>query len=121
MQDIDKVAVVRYNGFRDVMHYYSEMSALGDFDGINGRITNVSIPLLVLHALDDPLITWRSVGNPDNVINSGRGYVMLLLTKGGGHVGWPLGYNPRAHGWYWMNSAIDGFSKALVAASASQS
>jgi len=28
--DIDKTAVVAYNGFRDVVHYYSEMSLLGD-------------------------------------------------------------------------------------------
>ena len=28
--DIDRTAVVVYNGFRDVEHYYSEMSLLGD-------------------------------------------------------------------------------------------
>ena len=28
--DIDRTAVVVYNGFRDVEHYYSEMSVLGD-------------------------------------------------------------------------------------------
>ena len=28
--DIDRTAVVAYNGFRDVEHYYSEMSLLGD-------------------------------------------------------------------------------------------
>ena len=28
--EIDKTAVVAYNGFRDIVHYYSEMSLLGD-------------------------------------------------------------------------------------------
>jgi predicted alpha/beta-fold hydrolase len=30
VSEIDKTAVVVYNGFRDLEHYYSEMSALGD-------------------------------------------------------------------------------------------
>jgi len=28
--EIDKTAVVAYNGFNDIVHYYSEMSLLGD-------------------------------------------------------------------------------------------
>jgi predicted alpha/beta-fold hydrolase len=28
--DLDETAVVAYNGFRDIVHYYSEMSVLGD-------------------------------------------------------------------------------------------
>ena len=28
--ELDKTAVVAYNGFRDIFHYYSEMSLLGD-------------------------------------------------------------------------------------------
>lgn len=30
VSEVDKTAVVAYNGFRDLEHYYSEMSALGD-------------------------------------------------------------------------------------------
>ena len=68
-----------------------------------GRIGNVSIPLLIVHALDDPLISWRTMGNdPQGLVNSvgkrgegrggggvggGGGNVALLLTKSGGHVG----------------------------------
>jgi predicted alpha/beta-fold hydrolase len=30
VSDIDRTAVVVYNGFRDLLHYYSELSAMGD-------------------------------------------------------------------------------------------
>uniref|UniRef100_A0A7S4NC69 Uncharacterized protein n=2 Tax=Odontella aurita TaxID=265563 RepID=A0A7S4NC69_9STRA len=75
-----------------------------------GRIADVSIPFCVLHALDDPLVTWRTTGhNPSKLVESGTGHVMMLLTKNGGHVGWPLGMNPRTEGWRWMNDAVRDF------------
>jgi len=86
------------------MHYYSEMSARGDVslddsrDETVSRIANTSIPFCVLHALDDPLITWKAVAvdegplYPPTLVKTGSGYLMLLLTKRGGHVGWPLGF-----------------------------
>ena len=55
-----------YNSFQSLVHYYSEMSAMGDrepeFDLFGdpsesdpswGRIANVSVPFAVLQALDD--------------------------------------------------------------------
>lgn len=107
-QALDVEAIVTYNSFDSLSHYYSEMSAMGDrvpeFHllgpasesassslGNNnewGRIGNVSTPLAVLQALDDPLVGWRTVGtaNPQGLADSGSGNVMLLLTKAGGHV-----------------------------------
>lgn len=105
VSSIDRYAVVKYNEFEDLTHYYSEMSAMGE----PGRIENVSVPLLVIHALDDPLITWRTMGSPEDVVSSGNGFVMMLLTKTGGHVGWPLGMNPAERGWEWMNDRVAGF------------
>mmetsp|Transcript_24637 Transcript_24637/g.29635 ORF Transcript_24637/g.29635 Transcript_24637/m.29635 type:complete len:153 (+) Transcript_24637:1-459(+) len=119
--DVDKQAVVTYNGYDDVIHYYSEMSAMGDIpmdsnDLENvGRIGNVSIPFAVLHALDDPLCTWRTVASkegimhPSNLVKTGSGNVMMLLTKGGGHVGWPSGFIPQYEKWRWMSDAVGGF------------
>ena len=110
------------------MHYYSEMSARGDVpsdgsgDDTISRIANVSIPFCVLHALDDPLITWKSVAAdkgplfPPNLVKTGSGYLMLLLTKRGGHVGWPLGFKPWQNKWKWMNDAAKGFVDAVVSA-----
>ncbi len=65
VSEIDVHAIVTYNAFDDLLHYYSEMSAMGDTsafqskqDEMNdasdddvGRIANVSIPFCVLHAL----------------------------------------------------------------------
>ena len=139
------------------------MSALGDrhpefqlFDYKNedtchtnkegwGRIANVSIPFVVLQALDDPLVGWRTIGteNAQGLADSGSGNVMLLLTKGGEHVGkkkpssaklclvlpfhlrvlpfhnlqgWPVGNNPKKEGWKWMNNVARDFVLAIAAA-----
>jgi predicted alpha/beta-fold hydrolase len=42
--EIDKTAVVAYNGFRDIVHYYSEMSVLGDVPYVPGEHIRDSIP-----------------------------------------------------------------------------
>lgn len=104
------------------------MSALGDIphnaDGLlkepnTGKIHNVSVPLCVVHALDDPLITWRAIaGNkglmrPENLVRTGSGNTMLLLTKAGGHVGWPLGFVPFVDKWKWMSDVVMSFAQAL--------
>mmetsp|Transcript_47516 Transcript_47516/g.57549 ORF Transcript_47516/g.57549 Transcript_47516/m.57549 type:complete len:593 (+) Transcript_47516:69-1847(+) len=116
---IDEYAVVTYNNYHSINHYYSEMSAMGDIPNHNPnttspRLSNVSIPLLVVHALDDPLCTWRTMGHPDTIVTSGEGYVMMLLTKTGGHVGWPVGWNPRGIGWGWMNDVARDFVEGVV-------
>ena len=88
--NIDIYGISRYNNFNGVLDYYNSMSALGDsveIDGnglLQGRINNVHVPLCVIHALDDPLITWRTLGRPDSVVNSSNGNVVMLLTQGGG-------------------------------------
>lgn len=81
--------------------------------GEPNRISQVSVPFLVIQALDDPLISWRTLGDPKEVVNSGSGNIMMLLTKSGGHVGWPLGMNPKAHGWKWMNNCASDFVVSL--------
>ena len=121
---LDVEAIVTYNSYDNLVHYYSEMSAMGDrdpefelFEESNppaswGRIANVSIPFAVLQALDDPLVGWRTIGtnDPQGLAESGSGNVILLLTKGGGHVGWPLGNNPATNSWKWMNDAARDFA-----------
>jgi hypothetical protein len=107
------------------------MSALGDIplteDGLleeenSGKIHSVSIPLCVVHSLDDPLVTWRATANnkgfmqPDNLVKSGTGNVMLLLTKAGGHVGWPLGVVPSLDKWKWMSDVAMSFGQAVASA-----
>jgi len=128
---VDIHAIVTNNGFNNLTHYYSEMSAMGGTTAFQrkqstshtkndttthsddpsiGRIGQVSIPFCVIHSLDDPLISWRTMGyDPDALVRSGSDHIMMLLTKSGGHVGWPLGLNPRKEGWRWMHDAAGGF------------
>lgn len=122
--------MVTYNGFNDLDHYYREMSALGDIphdsNGLlpvenRGKIHDVSIPLVVVQAFDDPLVTYRATCQntgfmyPENLVRSGTGYLMLLLTKAGGHVGWPLGTIPSIENWRWMSDVAAGFAQAVEA------
>ena len=105
------------------------MSALGDIphdpntdelvDNKSGKIHDVSIPLLVVHAFDDPLVTWRATVqnsgfmNPENLSKSGSGNVMILLTKAGGHVGWALGLWPTQNKWKWMSDVVMSFAQSV--------
>jgi predicted alpha/beta-fold hydrolase len=89
---------------------------MGDFESFDknpGRIANVSIPLLMVHSLDDPVGTWRAFHEPDKVVETGNGNTIILFTEKGGHVGWPLGLNPRQHGWRWMNDLASSFTNAI--------
>ena len=112
---LDGTFFTRYHGFRDVFHYYSELGAMSDIVKLDGtpeevgRIGNVSIPLLLLSALDDPIREPRTMKDPALVAKSGSGNILLLVTEKGGHVGWPQGWNPRAHGWGWMSNVASTF------------
>ena len=135
IQEIDEHAVAPYNNFDNVTHYYMEMSALGDVpleayqkQGATlpptARIHKIAIPFCVVHALDDPLVTWRTVAanhgllHPSNLTNSVKsGNLLILLTKAGGHVGWPLGWFPFIHKWKWMNNVAITFVEAVQAVS----
>ena len=85
---------------------------------------NISIPFCVVHALDDPLVTWRSVAandglmHPSNLTKTGTGNLFLLLTKRGGHVGWPLGWASFVHSWKWMSDVSMSFVTAVAEAKA---
>jgi predicted alpha/beta-fold hydrolase len=134
-QEIDRYAIVPYNSFRDLTDYYSSMSALGDIpldeEGLHdqthaGKVHSIAIPLVVVHAFDDPLITWRASAqnegfmHPTNLTRTGSGNLMLLLTNAGGHVGWPTGLLPMVDKWMWMSNLVGGFGKAISAVKRAQ-
>jgi predicted alpha/beta-fold hydrolase len=127
---LDITAVAPYSGYDNVTHYYSEMSALGDIDHKrdgtldqdykgNKKVDSISIPLVVLQALDDPLVTWRAtcankgLMHPENLVKTGSGNLIILLTNAGGHVGWPLGLFFFQNKWKWMSDAVMGFAHAV--------
>ncbi|CAB9528172.1 Phospholipase ABHD3 [Seminavis robusta] len=131
--DTDKVSSTVYHGFDTVESYYAAMSALGDIPeedyyknstmvASGKKISSVSIPLCVLHALDDPIASWRTIVSsegfmrPERLTTSGDGNLMLLLTKRGGHVGWPLGWFSPNRQWEFMNEAVANFADAVAKA-----
>jgi len=118
--------------YKNLKHYYEEMGALGDIPSdvlessddvshvLNARIHNVSIPLCVMHAFDDPIATWRGVAanegflHPNNLVRSGQGNILLLLTERGGHVGWPVGWFSFQNDWQFMSEAASSFVEAVA-------
>ena len=135
--DLDQhLAIEHYRPrYNNLTHYYSEMGALGDIPVQelekespdiarlrHNRILNVSIPLCVLHALDDPIATWRGntanqgLMHPENLVRLGKGNVLLLLSAKGGHVGWPVGWLSPRYGWQFMSEAAGSFVEAVARA-----
>jgi predicted alpha/beta-fold hydrolase len=129
--EADQYAAASYNGYRDLMHYYSESGALGDVpwehlkrspDMLESepKISKLAIPLCVLQSFDDPISTIRTiVGNeglmrPDSLVQLGQGHLILLLTRRGGHVGWPKGWRPWKRKWEFMSEAAISFTEALA-------
>lgn len=90
-------------------------------NNLDGKIHSVAIPFCVLHALDDPLVTWKATADnegfmhPNNLVRTGSGYLMILFTKAGGHVGWPLGVFPFRRKWKWMSNVATSFGQAVAA------
>jgi len=113
---LDEALMVPYNHFKDLDDYYANMGAMGDFlnfegDGV-GRIANVSIPLIMISALDDPIGFIDTFIDPPQVTQSGDGFTMMLLTSAGGHVGWPVGWNPQKTAWRWMSEVAISFAES---------
>jgi len=98
--DIDTKLVCKYNRYKTVFDYYEDMSAggLGDEKGLK-RLENTQIPLLAVHAIDDPISIFE-VALQDEVPKTQN--VMLLATKHGGHIGWPTGLSPSKNRWKFM-------------------
>lgn len=112
--DFDGLHLARYHGFKDVHHYYQEMTSEPS------DLATCATPLLVLAAMDDPVLHVNTVStqipkhytsyhdeqNPsekseqDGNIQSSKDTEAIkgtgsqfccLITSTGGHVGWPLG------------------------------
>lgn len=117
--DFDRAFFVPYHDFEGLEDYYSRLGAMGDFVSYDnkcsqGRIANVSIPLLCIHSLDDPVGYVSGVyRDPEKVVHTGDGNTVLLFTKRGGHVGWPLGINPSKEAWKWMSDVASSFAEAV--------
>lgn len=96
----DDAVTAPLHGYRGVDDYYRRASC-------RQRLRMISVPTLILHALDDPFMTPRAVPDPEELSD----LVTLDLTPCGGHVGF-VGGNllaPR----YWLEDRIPRFILTL--------
>ena len=122
LTDFDARMVATYHGYRDIHHYYDDMSAAsadGKYNTKKGdceeRLNNICVPTLVLHALDDPIIHADSIPidtlvSPRNVTRSN---LMVLMTQTGGHIGWPTGWFPWDSGFQFSTTLTLNFIETL--------
>jgi predicted alpha/beta-fold hydrolase len=103
--EFDTVVMTSYHGYQCVEDYYGDMSA-----GKRDKIKNLAHPLLVVHALDDPIMLFPDIAAVNDSDN-----IFFLGTESGGHVGWPTGWLPNKQQWQWMS---DTALKFLAASSA---
>ena len=98
--DIDSILVCKYHGYESIQDYYEDNSAAGkgDEEGLK-RLNSVDIPLLLVHAMDDPIAIYEVV-LAEEIPKTQN--VMLLATKHGGHIGWPTGIFPSQNRWNYM-------------------
>lgn len=100
VMEVDSQLVCKYHGYPRVEDYYKDMSAGGEGDdrGVT-KLNGTKVPLLVVHAIDDPIAPFevvmaKQIHKTDNVV--------LLATKHGGHIGWPRGFFPATNRWAFM-------------------
>ncbi|CAM9385673.1 unnamed protein product [Pylaiella littoralis] len=108
--DIDTHFVSRYNGYSDVTGYYVDMSAAAE-----DKIAGLRIPMLAVSSFDDPIMT--SDGSPEAALTNVED-LFILVTRKGGHVGWPTGWLPHRNKWSWMSNTSLDFCEAVVATAA---
>ena len=82
------------HGFRDAEHYYAESSC-------RRYLRGVARPTLILHALDDPLMTRDIVPRANELSPS----IRLECSVSGGHVGFVAGRTPWSAR-YWIEERI---------------
>ena len=89
------------HGFRDACDYYQQSSS-------RQYLQNISIPTLIIHAKDDPLMPLDVIPTKPEL----SPYVTWELYNSGGHVGFITGNLPgKPH--YWLEKRIPDFFKSF--------
>lgn len=93
----DDAVTARLHGFSGVEDYYGRSSS-------RRYLSSITVPTLILHAVDDPFMTPTGIPEPRELSPSTR----LELSLRGGHVGFVAGALPgRPH--YWLEERIPQF------------
>jgi len=98
LRDFDDAATAKLHGFANADDYYRKCSS-------NRFLQSIRVPTLLLHSLDDPFLPASAL--PISAIEANR-FLTLVLTEGGGHVGFVEGgapWNPT----FWMEEQSASF------------
>lgn len=98
--EFDDRVVAPLHGFKDVHDYYTQSSP-------KRLLGNVKVPLLAIHAADDPFMTPAVIPTPPDL----SPHVTLEVSKKGGHVGFVAGSIRRPV--YYLEERIPAFLRAL--------
>jgi len=104
----DDRVVARLHGFNNVHDYYRRSSS-------RQYLKSISVPTLVIQAVDDPFMTQEVLPNPNEISPC----VQLELTQHGGHVGFISGLIPFKPE-YWLEQRIPEFLIRYAVASVSK-
>jgi predicted alpha/beta-fold hydrolase len=94
IRSFDEQVTAPLHGFASADDYYQRSSC-------RQYLKTITVPTLILHALDDPFMTSQAVPNQDELAEA----VELEVSARGGHVGFVSGgspWKPR----YWLESRI---------------
>ncbi len=98
IRDFDAAATARVHEFADTEDYYRKCSS-------NRFIQSVRVPTLLIHSRDDPFLPMAAL--PLSAIEANP-FLNLVLTKGGGHVGF-LESGPPWNPTFWMEEQSASF------------
>jgi len=102
VRDFDNLYTAVHGGFKDAEDYYERVSALR-------FIARISVPTLIIHAQDDPIIPFSSFRDP---AIAGNSRVALLTPTHGGHVGF-VADNSGGEDRFWAEGRIVEFFRLL--------
>lgn len=89
LRDFDSLLTSRMSGFSSADEYYNSASCTNVID-------NVRIPLLLISAIDDPVVNEEGIP----IKNAEKSdYIMLVVTSKGGHLGFLEGLWPSGKNW----------------------
>ena len=103
IRQFDDAYVAPHCGFRDSADYYERASAVRMID-------RISVPTLIIHAKDDPIIPFAPLERPEVKVNPN---VSVLAPKHGGHVGFISG-NAEGEKRFWSEVKAIEFVKLIA-------
>lgn len=98
--DFDGAYTAPMHGFKDAQDYYTQCSA-------RQYLKSITIPTLIIHALDDPFMTPAVLPSEDQCSKS----ITLEVSKYGGHVGFVGGTIIKPD--YWLEKKIVNYFQNL--------